>query len=105
MALLATVAEAVQAGAQRPASLLEGEVPLLPIQADFLGAKLPVPSHWNQSVLLQPRTPVALAALRKALEAVIAHRDAFRLRFGRNAEGRWTQRYGTSAHHPAHELL
>jgi len=105
VALLATVAEAVQAGAQRPASLLEGEVPLLPIQADFLGAKLPVPSHWNQSVLLQPRTPVALATLRKALEAVIAHHDAFRLRFDRNAEGRWTQRYGTSAHHPAHELL
>ena len=105
VALLATVAEAVQAGTQRPASLLEGEVPLLPIQADFLGAGLPVPSHWNQSVLLQPRTPVALAALRKALEAVIAHHDAFRLRFGRNAEGRWTQRYGTSAHHLAHELL
>ena len=105
VALLATVAQAVQTGAQRPASLREGEVPLLPIQADFLGAKLPVPSHWNQAVLLQPRTPVELAALSKAFEAVVAHHDAFRLRFGRDGEGRWTQHYGASAHHPAHELL
>ena len=105
VALLATVAQTVNNEAQRRTSLLDGEVPLLPIQADFLDAGLPVPGHWNQSVLLQPRTPVELAALRKALEAVVAHHDAFRLRFGRDAKGRWTQRYGASARHPAHELL
>ncbi|WP_260396971.1 non-ribosomal peptide synthetase [Variovorax sp. KBW07] len=105
VAQLAAVAETLQDAPRRLASQLDGEVPLLPIQADFLGKGLPVPSHWNQAILLQPRRRIDLSVLRRALEAVVAQHDAFRLRFTPGTSGEWTQRYEDIAANQLQELL
>ncbi|WPH12564.1 non-ribosomal peptide synthetase [Variovorax paradoxus] len=105
VAQLAAVAETLQDAPRRRASQLDGEVPLLPIQADFLGKGLSVPSHWNQAILLQPRRRIDLTVLRRALEAVVAHHDAFRLRFTPGAGGEWTQRYEDISANQLQELL
>ncbi len=105
VAQLAAVAQTLQEAPRRLGRQLEGDVPLLPIQADFLGKGLPVPSHWNQAILLRPRRRIDLAVLRRALEAVVAHHDAFRLRFAPGAGGEWTQRYEEVPAHQLQELL
>ncbi|RZL08290.1 MAG: amino acid adenylation domain-containing protein, partial [Rubrivivax sp.] len=83
---------AARAGLEAPA----GPVPLLPIQADFLSVERPAPHHWNQAVLLQSRQPLSLAVLEQALQAVVAHHEALRLRFTR-AGGAWQQAPITAA--------
>ncbi|MDQ0045096.1 non-ribosomal peptide synthetase [Variovorax boronicumulans] len=105
VAQLAAVAETLQDAPRRLASQLEGDVPLLPIQAEFLGKGLAVPSHWNQAILLQPRRRIDLTVLRRALEAVVTHHDAFRLRFTPGAGGEWTQRYEDDSANHLQELL
>ncbi len=94
VALLAAVIErAAPADAAAPASDVQGEVPLLPFQRDFFAMPMPRRHHWNQSVLLQPRGAIDIAALRDALQAVVRHHDALRLRFDPLPEGGWRQRY------------
>ncbi len=105
VAQLAAVAQTLQDAPRRLSRQLDGDVPLLPIQADFLGKGLPVPSHWNQAILLQPRRRIDLAVLRRALEAVVTHHDAFRLRFIPGAGGEWTQRYEDASANQLQELL
>ncbi|UZN52005.1 amino acid adenylation domain-containing protein [Cupriavidus cauae] len=78
-----------------------GEVPLLPIQRWFFETPMPNRHHWNQSVLLKPLAPIDQAALRQALQAVVAHHDALRLRY-RQCDVQWQQHY---AEHDAHDLL
>jgi non-ribosomal peptide synthase protein (TIGR01720 family) len=74
----AKVAEgaAVQAE-QRPVS---GEVPLTPIQRWLFAQGFADPHHFNQALLLEPREPLAPAALERALAAVVEHHDALRMR-------------------------
>ncbi|WP_172682469.1 condensation domain-containing protein, partial [Cupriavidus sp. HPC(L)] len=69
-----------------------GEVPLLPIQQAFFETAIPQRHHWNQSVLLHPRTPLDRDALRQALHAVIRHHDGLRLRY-LQTDGQWRQHY------------
>ncbi|QQE09347.1 AMP-binding protein, partial [Cupriavidus sp. ISTL7] len=69
-----------------------GEVPLLPIQQAFFETSMPQRHHWNQSVLLHPRTPLDHEALQHALREVTRHHDALRLRY-RQTEGEWSQHY------------
>ncbi|CAM3551039.1 Carrier domain-containing protein [Bordetella sputigena] len=69
------------------------ELPLLPIQAQFLAQPLPTHNHWNQAVLLHSDAEIDIAALRTALAAVLAHHDAPRLRFHRGDDGQWIQTY------------
>ncbi|ARP81323.1 hypothetical protein CAL12_11045 [Bordetella genomosp. 8] len=68
-------------------------VALSPIQRWFFDTPMPARAHWNQSVLLRPAGPVDIAALRTAVQAVMAHHAAFRLRFEARADGGWDQRY------------
>ncbi|WP_437926828.1 amino acid adenylation domain-containing protein [Sorangium sp. So ce291] len=94
VAELAALAQAVSAmgatsAAEEPVA---GDVPLTPIQRWFFEHSGPNPHHWNQTVLLQPRAPVALEALDAAVAAVAAHHDALRLRFTCEG-GAWRQRY------------
>ncbi len=56
-------------------------VPLLPIQAWFFAEPFPARNHWNQAVLLDAGQALDTGALERALQAVIAHHDALRLRF------------------------
>ncbi|MFL9670798.1 amino acid adenylation domain-containing protein [Variovorax sp. AB1(2024)] len=70
---------------------VEGMVPLLPFQAEFFETGMPRRNHWNQALLLHSREPLDLPALESALVAVMEHHDAFRLRFGQDADGAWRQ--------------
>ncbi|WP_146749467.1 condensation domain-containing protein, partial [Paracidovorax anthurii] len=98
---LAGVAQAVAAEAAevgRRVSQREGEVPLLPIQAEFFGQAMGRRSHWNQAVLLRPEQALQEGALERAVDAVLGRHDALRLRFeeraGSEGEGGVRQYYG-----------
>ncbi|MGW4401272.1 non-ribosomal peptide synthase/polyketide synthase [Amycolatopsis nivea] len=67
-----------------------GAVPLTPIQRWFLDASPVNPAHFNQSVLVELNGPVDEEVLRQAVDALVAHHDALRLRFEQTADG-WTQ--------------
>ena len=74
----------------------EGEVPLTPIQRVFFQQPMAAPAHFNQALLLTPRTALDRAALAGALDHVHAQHDALRLRFTRDANG-VSQRYAEQA--------
>ncbi|MDZ7307314.1 MAG: amino acid adenylation domain-containing protein [candidate division KSB1 bacterium] len=86
LAAVAGTAETVAAGQ----GLITGPVPLTPIQHWFFAQNLPAPHHWNQSLLLEVRQPLAPAHLQQAVAALLQHHDALRLRFEKTAEG-WRQ--------------
>ncbi|HZF07303.1 MAG TPA: amino acid adenylation domain-containing protein [Thermoanaerobaculia bacterium] len=93
-----TIAELVRLvpGAERPrrsAAVGEpvvGPVPLTPIQHWMFEQELLDPHHWNQAVLLEPREALDGTALRRAVEALVVHHDALRLRFAAGPIG-WRQ--------------
>jgi non-ribosomal peptide synthase protein (TIGR01720 family) len=89
VAELATVVTAVEAG-EAEAGAVVGDVPVTPIQRWFLDAEPAIPAHFNQSAFVELGGQIDQQALRQAIEAVIAHHDALRLRFER-VDGRWTQ--------------
>jgi len=91
---LAELAAAAMAAeqAQTDDAVPTGDVPLLPIQADYFAVPMPARNHWNQSVLLDCRGALDTDALRLALADVVAHHDALRLRFTQVA-GAWQQSY------------
>ena len=79
--LAAVAAEAAGTGAdQGPAS---GPVELTPIQRWFFEAWRVDPHHYNQAMLLEPRERLDLAALERAVQHLVQHHDALRLRFAR----------------------
>jgi len=86
---LAAVAGIAQATSAEQ-GLITGPVPLTPIQHWFFQQKLPAPHHWNQSLLLEVRQPLAPALLRQAVAILLRHHDALRLRFEATSEG-WQQ--------------
>ncbi|RKF33334.1 non-ribosomal peptide synthetase, partial [Paraburkholderia fungorum] len=67
---------------------------LLPIQREFFASDIPNRNHWNQSVLLSSDMPIDATRLHDALRAVLAHHDALRSRFTRDAHGNWHQEPG-----------
>ncbi|MEU1038520.1 non-ribosomal peptide synthase/polyketide synthase [Streptomyces sp. NPDC005907] len=67
-----------------------GEVPLTPIQEWFLTTPRHSHHHFNQSVLLELDGPPDPAALATALDALLEHHDAVRMRFTRDNDG-WHQ--------------
>jgi amino acid adenylation domain-containing protein/non-ribosomal peptide synthase protein (TIGR01720 family) len=90
---LASQAAVLTPVTQAAASDTEGSVPLLPIQADFFRMALPNPAHWNQAILLHADTVPDEQALRAALAALVQHHDSLRLRYHRDEQGMWQQRY------------
>ncbi|HEX6287891.1 MAG TPA: condensation domain-containing protein [Herpetosiphonaceae bacterium] len=90
-----TVAElAAQVGdvalVQTEPSTITGPVPLTPIQHWFFDRHLPNPNHWNQALLLTARQQLDPALLERALQQVLTHHDALRLRFTQDEHG-WQQ--------------
>ncbi|ARU63540.1 hypothetical protein CBW65_22920 [Tumebacillus avium] len=81
IAQLALVAKAQEQTPQAEQGLVSGSVPLLPIQRWFFEQKLPEPHHWNMSALFAVDSSVTAPILREALQAVVLHHDAMRLRF------------------------
>ncbi|MBF4208259.1 amino acid adenylation domain-containing protein [Pseudomonas donghuensis] len=99
---LARVASAGAAQAPSASGPVEGRLTLLPIQQMFFENEVVDRHHWNQSVLLAPRTPLSAPALAAALQALLRQHDALRLRFSQTPDG-WL-----AEHHPgagADELL
>jgi len=90
VAELAAVCGEVPAAAAAEQGAVEGPVELTPIQAWFLSRDFDDRHHFNLSQLFEVRRPVDAAALARALERVVAHHDALRLRFGRGEDG-WRQ--------------
>ncbi|MFF9765686.1 non-ribosomal peptide synthase/polyketide synthase [Streptomyces sp. NPDC014636] len=67
-----------------------GEVPLTPIQEWFLTTPRAAHHHFNQSALLELDGAPDQRALRAALDALLDHHDALRMRFTRDENG-WRQ--------------
>jgi amino acid adenylation domain-containing protein len=75
---------------QSEQSLVTGVVPLTPIQHWFFGQNLPEPHHFNQSFLLEVPANLQPELLKQALQKLLYHHDALRLRFVQQ-EGQWQQ--------------
>ena len=88
LAALATLAPA--AAIQAEQGLVEGSVPLTPIQQRFFELEPAQPSHWNQSLLVTVRGRLEPAALGEAVATLPQQHDALRLRFERTGAN-WTQ--------------
>ncbi|NRD59326.1 non-ribosomal peptide synthetase, partial [Corallococcus exiguus] len=85
---LAQVAKvALEAGEQKP---VEGAVELTPVQQAFFAQERNQAHHFNQSLLLDVAGEVEAAVLEKALNEVVKHHDALRMRFER-VGGAWKQ--------------
>jgi amino acid adenylation domain-containing protein/non-ribosomal peptide synthase protein (TIGR01720 family) len=67
-----------------------GSVPLTPIQRWFFERELPDPDHWNMAVMLEVKHDLKRTLLEKAVEYLLAHHDALRMRFTRGEFG-WAQ--------------
>jgi amino acid adenylation domain-containing protein/non-ribosomal peptide synthase protein (TIGR01720 family) len=70
---------------------ITGDLPLTPIQQWFFQAEQPEPNHWNMTLLLACRKPLDPELLSVALNKLVQHHDALRLRFTR-VGGQWHQR-------------
>ncbi len=89
IAELATVAGAAPA-VQAEQGAVTGSMPLTPIQHWFFEQDLADPHHFNQSVMLEVPPSMDPALLPRAVEALLAHHDALRLRYTREESG-WRQ--------------
>ena len=81
-----TVAGLAAVAGQGPAvqaeqGMVEGPVALTPIQRWFFEQGLSELHHWNQAFLLGVRERLDPALLERAVETLLAHHDALRLRF------------------------
>ena len=89
-----TVAELATAGTtpavQAEQGPVTGAVPLTPIQRWFFEQHLPDPHHYNQAVLLEVQQALDPALVERALQQLLLHHDALRLRFLCVASG-WQQ--------------
>jgi non-ribosomal peptide synthase protein (TIGR01720 family) len=70
--------------------VVEGEVPLIPVQSCFFERRFPEPHHWNVSMMFYGREGFDAAALNQVLTEIVAHHEALRMVF-RNMDGRITQ--------------
>jgi amino acid adenylation domain-containing protein/non-ribosomal peptide synthase protein (TIGR01720 family) len=90
---IAQLARVVTPAPPRPAAPREhitGAIPLTPMQRWFFRQGFPDPHHWNQDILLEVRQPLDMQVLARALEQLVAHHPALRLRFQQTPEG-WVQ--------------
>ncbi|HKH47076.1 MAG TPA: non-ribosomal peptide synthase/polyketide synthase, partial [Thermoanaerobaculia bacterium] len=92
-ATVAAMPEAAPAKApSAPAAPAAQEVPLTPIQRWFFDLGHAEPAHYNQTLLLRLRRPVAPRVLAAAAALLVERHEALRLRFERDAHNRWRQR-------------
>ncbi|MBO1420213.1 condensation domain-containing protein, partial [Streptomyces sp. FH025] len=68
-----------------------GDVPLTPIQEWFLTTPRAAHHHFNQSMLLELDADPDPSALRAALDALLDHHDALRMRFTHDDASGWHQ--------------
>ena len=70
--------------------LVTGSLPLTPIQHWFFEQNLPSPHHFNQAFLLEVQQELDSTQLQQAVQQLLVHHDALRLRFTLSEEG-WQQ--------------
>ncbi|QCX81895.1 Linear gramicidin synthase subunit B [Streptomyces sp. YIM 121038] len=99
--LAAVVRTAPQRSGEGPVS---GDVPLTPIQEWFLTTPRAAHHHFNQSALLELDGAPDPQALHAALDALLDHHDALRMRFTLGADG-WRQFNPPPADTPTDGLL
>ena len=89
-----TLASVVRRSDDNPVDqgLLSGRAALTPIQHWFFDSDVAQPQHWNQAVLLTPAERLTPKALEQALQQLIEHHDALRLRFS-TQDGQWQGDY------------
>jgi len=87
LAEIAGVSKLVQA----EQGAVTGAVPLTPIQQWFFAQNPATPDYWNMTVTLELERAGDPAHWEKAVQALLAHHDALRLRFSRDAAGDWQQ--------------
>ncbi|MFN6483321.1 MULTISPECIES: non-ribosomal peptide synthetase [unclassified Nostoc] len=75
---------------QSEQGLVTGIVPLTPILHWFFEQNLPEPHHFNQSFLLEVPANLQPELLEQALQKLLSHHDALRLRFVQQ-DGQWQQ--------------
>ncbi|MCP3401818.1 non-ribosomal peptide synthase/polyketide synthase [Bradyrhizobium sp. CCGB20] len=74
---------------------IEGrEHPLLPIQLRFFGEDAGDRHHWNQAVLLMPKSRLDWRLVERTVDALVAHHAALRLCFEK-MDGVWRATYGS----------
>ncbi|RLJ72737.1 non-ribosomal peptide synthetase [Pedobacter alluvionis] len=71
-------------------TLIEGQIPLSPIQSWFLQLPYSSKHHYNQSVLLKSTRPIDKDGLRAVFNKIVIHHDALRMVF-KNSNGEWLQ--------------
>jgi non-ribosomal peptide synthase protein (TIGR01720 family) len=71
-------------------SLVQGPAPLTPIQRWFFEQDLPEKHHFNMSLMLTVKDDLNLSCLAAAVDRVVVHHDALRLRY-EQAESGWSQ--------------
>jgi non-ribosomal peptide synthase protein (TIGR01720 family) len=89
IAQLATIVKIRTAVAEEQ-SIIEGPVPLTPIQRLFFERNATDPHQLNQSLMLEVRGTPEPEQLRQAIQHLYLHHDALRLRFERSEAG-WQQ--------------
>jgi amino acid adenylation domain-containing protein/non-ribosomal peptide synthase protein (TIGR01720 family) len=89
IASLASVATAMESGDAERQPVV-GPVPLTPIQHWFFQTHKVSPHHFNQSALVELSDELDEQALQRALDALLAHHDALRMRF-EQVDGQWHQ--------------
>ncbi|MGF1676650.1 MAG: amino acid adenylation domain-containing protein, partial [Rivularia sp. (in: cyanobacteria)] len=90
-----TIAELATVATQTPLvkaeqGIITGSVPLTPIQHWFFEQQKLNPHHFNQAVLLKVKIKINFNWLQKALQELLLHHDALRLRFEQTESG-WKQ--------------
>src|SRR5467141_4485093 len=65
-------------------------VPLTPIQSWFLETHTETSDHFNQSMTVELAEDVDAGVLERAMDAVVAHHEALRMRFAL-VDGSWVQ--------------
>ena len=73
---------------------VKGQVPLTPIQHWFFEQQLPDPHHFNMALMLGIPPTVDPDLLKQAVQKLLAHHDALRMRFTRDHGGGWKQSVG-----------
>ncbi|MEM6252542.1 MAG: amino acid adenylation domain-containing protein [Cyanobacteria bacterium P01_D01_bin.156] len=87
-------AVATQKTSSIPQTSVVGKAPLGPIQWDFFEQELPVPNHYNQSVMVVVKPETNIEHLKTGLQLLVDHHDALRLRFRKDSEqSNWQQYY------------
>jgi len=90
---IATLAPVVGTGRKMPEAeqgCVHGPVPLTPIQCWFFEQNLSDLHHYNQALRLETKPGLDSAQLEHAIQRLIEHHDALRLRFFLNEKG-WQQ--------------